>query len=105
MQADAAASGKSNFKFLYPLEGTSLKEKIETIVREIYGGDGAVHCVERRAAVRTANAKLAVAVLACWSKLAVAVLVCWFLLTCGWAGRLHLHGGGRAQAGYLLQAR
>ncbi len=34
-----AAEKKSNFKFLYPLE-ISIKEKIETIAREIYRADG-----------------------------------------------------------------
>ena len=34
-----AAEKKSNFKFLYPLE-TSIKEKIETIAKEIYRADG-----------------------------------------------------------------
>ena len=36
----AACEKPSNFKFLYPLEGTSIKEKIETICKEIYGADG-----------------------------------------------------------------
>ncbi len=35
----AAASKPSNFKFLYPLE-MSIKEKIETIAKVIYGADG-----------------------------------------------------------------
>jgi formyltetrahydrofolate synthetase len=35
----AACEKPSNFKFLYPLE-ISIKEKIETIAREIYGADG-----------------------------------------------------------------
>jgi len=34
-----ACKGKSNFKFLYPLEA-SIKEKIETIATKIYGADG-----------------------------------------------------------------
>ncbi|MGZ9164752.1 MAG: formate--tetrahydrofolate ligase [Anaerolineales bacterium] len=34
-----AAEKPSNFKFLYPLE-ISIKEKIETVCREIYGADG-----------------------------------------------------------------
>jgi methylenetetrahydrofolate dehydrogenase (NADP+) / methenyltetrahydrofolate cyclohydrolase / formyltetrahydrofolate synthetase len=39
-KAVVAASDKpSNFKFLYPLE-MSIKEKIETICKEIYGADG-----------------------------------------------------------------
>jgi formyltetrahydrofolate synthetase len=35
-----ACDEPSDFKFLYPLEGTSIKEKIETICKEIYGADG-----------------------------------------------------------------
>ncbi|MBI9043926.1 MAG: formate--tetrahydrofolate ligase [Anaerolineaceae bacterium] len=35
----AACEKPSDFKFLYPLEAT-IKEKIETIAREIYGADG-----------------------------------------------------------------
>lgn len=35
----AAAEQPSDFKFLYPLE-RSIKEKIETIAREVYGADG-----------------------------------------------------------------
>lgn len=35
----AAAQKPSDFKFLYPLEWT-IKEKIETIAREVYGADG-----------------------------------------------------------------
>ncbi|MEZ4592898.1 MAG: formate--tetrahydrofolate ligase [Chloroflexota bacterium] len=35
----AACEKPSNFKFLYPLE-ISIKEKIETIAKEIYGADG-----------------------------------------------------------------
>jgi methylenetetrahydrofolate dehydrogenase (NADP+)/methenyltetrahydrofolate cyclohydrolase/formyltetrahydrofolate synthetase len=34
-----AAEKPSNFRFLYPLD-ISIKEKIETICREIYGADG-----------------------------------------------------------------
>jgi formyltetrahydrofolate synthetase len=34
-----AAEEKANFKFLYPLD-ISIKEKIETIAKEIYGADG-----------------------------------------------------------------
>ncbi len=30
----------SDFKFLYPLKGTSIKDKIEIICKEIYGADG-----------------------------------------------------------------
>jgi methylenetetrahydrofolate dehydrogenase (NADP+) / methenyltetrahydrofolate cyclohydrolase / formyltetrahydrofolate synthetase len=35
-----AADQPSNFEFLYDLESTSIKEKIETIAREIYRADG-----------------------------------------------------------------
>ena len=35
-----ACNEPSDFKFLYPLEGTTIKEKIETICKEIYGADG-----------------------------------------------------------------
>ncbi|MDP1713984.1 MAG: formate--tetrahydrofolate ligase [Anaerolineales bacterium] len=35
-----AAEMPSNFEFLYPLETTTIKEKIETIAREIYRADG-----------------------------------------------------------------
>lgn len=35
-----ASQQPSNFKFLYDLETTSIKEKIETIAREIYRADG-----------------------------------------------------------------
>ena len=35
-----ACDQPSDFKFLYPLEGTSIKEKIEIICKEIYGADG-----------------------------------------------------------------
>lgn len=40
-----AASGPSEFDFLYPLE-LSIKEKIETICREIYGADGVEYSSE-----------------------------------------------------------
>ena len=30
----------SDFRFLYELEGTTIKEKIDTIATEIYGADG-----------------------------------------------------------------
>jgi formyltetrahydrofolate synthetase len=36
----AACEKPSNFDFLYPLKGTSIKEKIETICKKIYGADG-----------------------------------------------------------------
>ncbi|MFL7812436.1 MAG: formate--tetrahydrofolate ligase [Anaerolineales bacterium] len=35
-----ACEQPSDFKFLYPLEGTSIKEKIEIICKQIYGADG-----------------------------------------------------------------
>lgn len=35
--ADARTDAESTFKFLYPLEGTSIKDKIGTITAEIYG--------------------------------------------------------------------
>jgi formyltetrahydrofolate synthetase len=42
----AACERPGNFKFLYPLEGTSIKQKIETIVKEMYGGAGAEYSPE-----------------------------------------------------------
>ncbi len=39
----AACEKPSDFKFLYPLKGTSIKEKIETICKEIYGADGVTY--------------------------------------------------------------
>lgn len=36
----AACEKPGKFEFLYPLEGTSIKQKIETIVKEMYGGAG-----------------------------------------------------------------
>lgn len=39
----ARESKESNFKFLYPLQGTSIKEKIATVCREIYGADDVVY--------------------------------------------------------------
>ncbi len=42
----AACEKPSNFDFLYPLEGTSIKEKIEIICREIYGADGVEYTEE-----------------------------------------------------------
>ncbi len=41
----AACSKPSQFRFLYPLE-LSIKEKIETIVREMYGGSGVEYSPE-----------------------------------------------------------
>lgn len=42
----AACEKPGKFKFLYPLEGTSIKQKIETIVKEMYGGAGAEYSPE-----------------------------------------------------------
>ena len=36
----------SDFKFLYPLEGTSIKDKIEIICKKIYGADGVEYSEE-----------------------------------------------------------
>ena len=36
----AACEKPSNFDFLYPLKGTSIKDKIEIICKKIYGADG-----------------------------------------------------------------
>lgn len=36
----AASEKPSDFSFLYPLKGTTIKDKIEAIAREIYGADG-----------------------------------------------------------------
>jgi formyltetrahydrofolate synthetase len=41
----AAAEQPADFKFLYPLE-LSIKEKIETIAREVYGADGVDYSAE-----------------------------------------------------------
>ena len=46
------ASG-STFKFLYPLEGTSIKQKIETIAMEIYGADGCDYSEEAEKKIET----------------------------------------------------
>jgi formyltetrahydrofolate synthetase len=42
----AACEKPSDFKFLYPLEGTSIKDKIEVICKEIYGADGVEYSEE-----------------------------------------------------------
>jgi formyltetrahydrofolate synthetase len=42
----SACEQPSNFKFLYPLETTTIKQKIETIVKEIYGGAGVEYSPE-----------------------------------------------------------
>jgi len=41
-----ACEKPSNFKFLYPLKGTSIKDKIETICKEVYGADGVEYSPE-----------------------------------------------------------
>jgi len=46
-----AAEKPSNFKFLYPLEA-SIKEKIETICKEIYGADGVDYLPEAEAKIK-----------------------------------------------------
>jgi formyltetrahydrofolate synthetase len=38
-----ACEQPSDFKFLYPLKGTSIKDKIEIICKEIYGADGVTY--------------------------------------------------------------
>ena len=57
------AKDTSGFRFLYELQGTSIKEKIETICREIYGADG---CDYSRAAEKKIQS---------YSKLGVCVCV------------------------------
>ena len=42
----AACEKPGNFEFLYPLKGTTIKEKIETICKEIYGADGVEYTPE-----------------------------------------------------------
>ncbi len=42
----SACEKPSNFKFLYPLKGTSIKEKIEIICKEIYGAAGVEYSEE-----------------------------------------------------------
>jgi formyltetrahydrofolate synthetase len=42
----AACEKPGNFKFLYPLETTTIKQKIETIVKEMYGGAGVEYSPE-----------------------------------------------------------
>jgi methylenetetrahydrofolate dehydrogenase (NADP+)/methenyltetrahydrofolate cyclohydrolase/formyltetrahydrofolate synthetase len=39
----AACEKPGDFKFLYPLKGTSIKDKIEIICKEIYGADGVTY--------------------------------------------------------------
>ena len=47
----AACEKPSNFSFLYDLETTTIKEKIETICKEIYGADGVEYSDEAEAKV------------------------------------------------------
>jgi formyltetrahydrofolate synthetase len=47
-----AAKKPSNFKFLYPLD-ISIKQKIETICKEIYGADGVDYSPEAEAKIET----------------------------------------------------
>jgi formyltetrahydrofolate synthetase len=47
----AACEKPSDFKFLYDLETTTIKEKIETICREIYGADGVEYSEEAEAKI------------------------------------------------------
>ena len=42
----AACEKPSDFKFLYDLESTSIKDKIETICKEVYGADGVEYLPE-----------------------------------------------------------
>jgi methylenetetrahydrofolate dehydrogenase (NADP+) / methenyltetrahydrofolate cyclohydrolase / formyltetrahydrofolate synthetase len=42
----AACEKPADFKFLYPLKGTTIKEKIEIICKEIYGADGVEYSEE-----------------------------------------------------------
>jgi formyltetrahydrofolate synthetase len=48
-----AAEQPSHFKFLYDLETTTIKEKIETICREIYGADGVEYTPEAEEKIAT----------------------------------------------------
>ena len=41
-----ACEKPSNFEFLYPLKGTTIKDKIETICKKIYGADGVEYSSE-----------------------------------------------------------
>ena len=48
----AAAEKPSDFSFLYDLETTSIKEKIEIICKEIYGADGVTYSEEAEAKIK-----------------------------------------------------
>lgn len=47
----AACEKPSNFQFLYPLKGTTIKQKIETIATQIYGADGVDYLPEAEAKI------------------------------------------------------
>ena len=49
----ASRAQGSTFKYLYPLEGTSIKEKIETIAVEIYGADGCDYSEQAESQIET----------------------------------------------------
>jgi formyltetrahydrofolate synthetase len=48
----AACEKPSDFSFLYDLETTTIKEKIETICKEIYGADGVEYSPEAEAKIK-----------------------------------------------------
>jgi formyltetrahydrofolate synthetase len=48
----AACEKPSDFSFLYDLETTTIKEKIETICKEIYGADGVEYLPEAEAKIK-----------------------------------------------------
>jgi methylenetetrahydrofolate dehydrogenase (NADP+)/methenyltetrahydrofolate cyclohydrolase/formyltetrahydrofolate synthetase len=48
----AACEKPSDFSFLYPLEGTSIKDKIEIICKQIYGADGVEYSEEAEKKVK-----------------------------------------------------
>jgi formyltetrahydrofolate synthetase len=48
----AACEKPSDFSFLYELEGTSIKDKIEIICKEIYGADGVEYLPEAEAKIK-----------------------------------------------------
>ena len=49
----AACEKPSDFKFLYDLESTSIKDKIETICKEVYGADGVEYSPEAEKKIET----------------------------------------------------
>jgi len=46
-----AAEKPSHFQFLYPLDTTTIKEKIEAVAREVYGADGVDYSPEAEARI------------------------------------------------------